>query len=348
MSDVYQVSYTGDILGHRRCPRAWLYERHVGLRPYEQVQAMEGNLAHFAMEWLTKHYRKHGTYPKATELEQEMLKRFSVLRSRGIRSEFAKKAEVVARVIEVVYPKSVSFPKGAAPVIVETGGIDPIVAKCISCALHTEYEIKHVRALPAGHKFSGKKQVLLRGILDLVIQQEDSMGFSRVYEIVDPIDLTGSVAEKSIKSVSGDIEIWDYKASKPDTPYIHDYVRQLLTYAALYHRNNPEEPLPARCVLAFLRRPKKGTLQDHLIAIPVTQELLDHAENWTMGQIIGIGDSISDFISNPATAKVGTGGCGMVDKELAKQCTACGQRFDCGPYSKAHAGDCDRSRIDKN
>ena len=92
MSDVYQVSYTGDILGHRRCPRAWLYERHVGLRPYEQVQAMEGNLAHFAMEWLTKHYRKHGTYPKATELEQEMLKRFSVLRSRGIRSEFAKKA----------------------------------------------------------------------------------------------------------------------------------------------------------------------------------------------------------------------------------------------------------------
>lgn len=348
MSDVYEVSYTGDILAHRRCPRAWLYERHVGLRPYEQVQAMEGNLAHFAMEWLTKYYRKHGTYPKATDLGQEMVKRYSVLRSRGIRSEFAKKVEVVARVVEVAYPDSVSFPAGLAPVIVGTGDIDPIVAKCISCALHTEYEIKHVRGLPAGHKFRGKKQVLLRGILDLVIQQQDSMEFSRSYGITDPINLTGVVTNTTVQSHPGDIEIWDYKASQPTTPYIHDYVRQLLTYAALYHRNNPEEELPARCVLAFLRRPKKGSLQDHLIAVPVTKDLLDHAEDWTMGQIMGIGDSIADFINDPTAAKIGTVGCGSVDKELAKQCTACGQRFDCGPYAKGHAGDCNRSRIDKN
>ena len=62
---------------------------------------------------------------------------------------------------------------------------------------------------------------------------------------------------KNRKSVSGDIEIWDYKASKPDTPYIHDYVRQLLTYAALYHRNNPEETLPS-CFPALKGERGKG------------------------------------------------------------------------------------------
>ena len=48
---------------------------------------------------------------------------------------------------------------------------------------------------------------------------------------------------------------------------------------------------------------KKGTLQDHLIAIPVTKKLLDHAESWTMGQITGIGDNVSDFIGSPTTQK---------------------------------------------
>ena len=348
MSGVIGVSYTGDILGHRRCPRAWLYERHVGLRPYEQVQAMEGNLAHFAMEWLTKQYRANGAYPTAKQLETEMLKRYSVLRSRGIRSEFGKKGEIVARVVEVPFPDSVSHPKDQAPVITETGDIDPIVAKCISCAQHTEYEIKHVRDLPTGHLFRGKKQVLLRGILDLVVQEQDSMTYSQVYEMADPVNLIGECAPKEVKSKPGDIEIWDYKASKPNTRYIHDYVRQLLTYAALYHHNNPEQALPARCVLAFLRRPRKGTLQDHLIAIPITKKLLDHAEQWTMVQILDIGASIEDFIASPTNAKVGTGGCGTVDKELAQQCTACGQRFDCEPYRKSHAMDCDRTRIDKN
>ena len=40
MHDVIEVSYTGDLLGHRRCPRAWCYEKQAGFHPYEQVQAM--------------------------------------------------------------------------------------------------------------------------------------------------------------------------------------------------------------------------------------------------------------------------------------------------------------------
>ena len=49
MRDVMEVSYTGDLLGHRRCPRAWCYERQAGFYPYEQVQAMEGRLS--IMRW---------------------------------------------------------------------------------------------------------------------------------------------------------------------------------------------------------------------------------------------------------------------------------------------------------
>jgi hypothetical protein len=60
VSDVIEV--TGDLLAHRRWPRAWAYEKHVGMYPYEQVQAMEGHLIHHAMEWLTKQHRESGTH----------------------------------------------------------------------------------------------------------------------------------------------------------------------------------------------------------------------------------------------------------------------------------------------
>jgi hypothetical protein len=30
MSDVIEVSYTGDLLAHRRCARAWAYEKYAG------------------------------------------------------------------------------------------------------------------------------------------------------------------------------------------------------------------------------------------------------------------------------------------------------------------------------
>ena len=33
MTDVIEVSYTGDLLAHRRCGRAWAYEKHAGFHP---------------------------------------------------------------------------------------------------------------------------------------------------------------------------------------------------------------------------------------------------------------------------------------------------------------------------
>ena len=57
MTDIIEVSYTGDLLAHRRCGRAWAYEKHAGFHPYEVVQAMEGRLIHHAMEWLTRQYQ---------------------------------------------------------------------------------------------------------------------------------------------------------------------------------------------------------------------------------------------------------------------------------------------------
>ena len=53
MTEAIEVSYTGDLLAHRRCARAWCFEKQAGFQPYEAVQAMEGRLVHHAMEWLT-------------------------------------------------------------------------------------------------------------------------------------------------------------------------------------------------------------------------------------------------------------------------------------------------------
>ena len=58
MSDVIEVSYTGDLLAHRRCRRAWSYEKRAGFHPYEVVQAMEGRLVHHGMEWLTRQHQE--------------------------------------------------------------------------------------------------------------------------------------------------------------------------------------------------------------------------------------------------------------------------------------------------
>src|SRR5262249_11910959 len=39
MNTVIEISYTGDLLAHRRCARAWAYQKYAGFHPYEQVQA---------------------------------------------------------------------------------------------------------------------------------------------------------------------------------------------------------------------------------------------------------------------------------------------------------------------
>jgi len=67
MTDVLEVSYTGDILAHRRCRRSWCYEKYAGFYPYEQVQAMEGRLVHHAMEWLALRFRETSKHPTAAD-----------------------------------------------------------------------------------------------------------------------------------------------------------------------------------------------------------------------------------------------------------------------------------------
>src|SRR6266516_3503163 len=145
MSDVIEVSYTGDLLAHRRCRRAWAYEKRAGFHPYEVVQAMEGRLVHHAMEWLTRQHqeafgrRRHVT---EAELRSQMEHYFRVLWARGIRTAFASKQETIDRVVGNLYPG---------------GRIDPVVKAVIEGAQHTEYELRAVKkVLPAdAASFSG-------------------------------------------------------------------------------------------------------------------------------------------------------------------------------------------------
>jgi hypothetical protein len=344
MSDVVEVSYTGDILAHRRCPRAWAYHRHVGLHPYEQVQAMEGMLAHHSMEWLTGFYRKNGHHANAKELSDQLISRYGVLRSRGVRSEFVKKTVIVSRVVSILFPLATpaSLPEGTFDA---SALLDEVVRACVEGALHTEYEIKSVQTLAPG-VYPSKNKYLLRGVLDLVRQESGTFQYRRFFEISDSLECSGTLKTGSVATEVDDVEIWDYKASNPDTPYIGDYVRQLLTYAAIYQLHTGI--LAKRCVLAFLKRPKKGTLAEHLIAIDISQAMVDAALSWTSSQIAGIGASVLTFRANPLSIPSGDYGSGSISSELRNQCTACGQRFDCPSYKSTSPSDCDPSRIDKN
>src|SRR5215469_16739642 len=130
MRDVIEVSYTGDLLGHRRCPRAWCYEKQAGFYPYEQVQAMEGRLIHHAMEWLTRKYKDTGKHATREELGSQLTRYFSVLWARGIRTAFESKQKTIDRVVDNL------FPEGAK------GSMHPTVKAAIEGAQHTEYELK--------------------------------------------------------------------------------------------------------------------------------------------------------------------------------------------------------------
>ena len=126
MNDVIEVSYTGDLLAHRRCPRAWAYENYAQFQPYEQVQAMEGRLVHHAMEWLAREYRQIGKHPSVTEFRKQLEHHFHVLWTRGIKTAFVSKATTLNRVQDNLFP---------------SGKLDPIVRTAVEGALHTEYEL---------------------------------------------------------------------------------------------------------------------------------------------------------------------------------------------------------------
>jgi len=327
MRDVIEVSYTGDLLGHRRCPRAWCYEKQAGFYPYEQVQAMEGRLIHHAMEWLTRTFQNTGKHATRDALQAQLMAYFRVLWARGIRTAFESKQDTIDRVVESLFPGG------------SNGSIHNTVRTAVEGAQHTEYELKTVKKLIRAD-FAGKSRLLLTGVLDLVIQQKQPLTYSRLWRWTDLTGLKGSVSKATVTAQTGDVEIWDYKGTRADTKYIGDYVRQLLTYAALYKEKAAE--LPKRCVLFFVNEKKE---EERLLAVEVDESAVAAAFGWTMEQVKFIRATTLAFQKSPLSVEGGgleernlpTGQ--RVSEELKQQCTACGLRFDCQEYCTHLGGD---------
>jgi PD-(D/E)XK nuclease superfamily len=324
VSDVVEVSYTGDLLAHRRCGRAWAYEKRAGFQPYEVVQAMEGRLVHHAMEWLTRQYqdvlerRRHVT---DEELRRQLDRYFKVLWARGIRTTFEPKKDTLDRVVGNLFPR---------------GQIDPVVKTVVEGALHTEYELRAVKkVLPTDvGEFAGKSRILLTGILDLVVQQREALTYEWAWTLNSITTLDGRPVRKSIEASPDEIEIWDYKATRAGSPFVNDYVRQLLTYAALYRDRTGE--LPARCVLFFINEPSnKGR---RLLAVDVSPAVVDAALGWTYQQVRLLRATDAMFEDDPAIVEGGELALRgqpvgrRLSAETKQQCTACAFRFDCTEY----------------
>jgi PD-(D/E)XK nuclease superfamily len=322
MNEVIEVSYTGDLLAHRRCPRAWAYEKHVGFVPYEQVQAMEGRLLHHAMEWLTRRYDTSAELAPRADLATQLEHFYRVLRARGITTAFASREEVLGRILDNLYAS-----KG------ENAKLQPAVSTVIRGAQHTEYQLRSVKKV-IPERFAGKSKILLTGIIDLVLQQPDALTYERAWVWDDEIELVGHLEERKVEAKEGDEEIWDFKATRSGTKYFEDYVRQVATYAALYRERKGE--LPVRCVLFFVNEPDPA---EKLIAIPVTDKLVDNAVRWTVEQVEDLRNTTVRFSKDPKSIEGGSllhrerpvGK--RVTEDLKAQCTACGQRFDCEEYT---------------
>jgi hypothetical protein len=317
MNDVIEVSYTGDLLAHRRCPRAWAYEKYAGFHPYEQVQAMEGRLIHHAMEWLARRLRETGREAKAEDARQQLERYFRVLWARGFRTTFMSKEETLTRVMANLFPQ---------------GKIDPIVSAAIKGAVHTEYELRTVRKLVQGD-FAGKSRLMLTGVLDLVVQQQQPLTYERSWVWTNGKRLKGKPAASRLSAATGDLEIWDYKGTRAETTYKEDYVRQLLTYAALYR--DQVGTLPKRCVLFFVNEPSR---EARLLAVPIDDTIVDRALAWTLEQVKHLRQTTLRFEKSPCSVDGGSLQLGAnpvgerIDGELSKQCTACSFRFDCSEY----------------
>ncbi len=330
MHDVLELSYTGDLLAHRRCSRAWAYEKHAGFHPYEQIQAMEGRLVHHAMEWLTRMYQttqQHATMPA---LRAQLEHYFRVLWARGIRTAFRTKADTLNGVMDHLFP---------------AGALDPIAKAAVEGAQHTEYELRSVRKF-MGPLNGGKQKLLLTGILDLVVQQTNPLSYHRVYEWQSTQTWDGGVVSKTITAQPGDVEIWDYKATQSSTSLLPDYIRQMLTYAYLYEERSGQ--LPVRCVLYFVNEKNR---KKKLLAIDIDKDLIRRAVDWTMKEAVEIQNTLAHFQTNPALVLGGERALSgkqvgeRVSTDLKAQCTACSLRFDCTEYT-THLGGLSHPDVD--
>ena len=320
MSDVIEVSYTGDLLAHRRCPRAWAYEKHIGISPYEQIQVMEGHLVHHAMEWLAKQWALSGAtaHPSEQALRDQLTSYYRVLHGRGIRAKFTSKTEVIERVVSNLY---------------RAGHPRPEVAAAVEGATHEEYPLRSVRkVIPAD--FGGKSRVLLTGVLDVVIQQKAELTYRNEWQWTNEAALDGEVVASTTHAAVGDLEIWDYKGTRANSPYIADYVRQVVTYAALLE---DRLGLPARCVLFFVNEPDEDK---RLIAIPINPRVIAGSVQWTLDRVRELRATVLQMQNDPLSVEGGDFEAQQAGKDLADrvdatlrtQCTVCAQRFDCATY----------------
>jgi hypothetical protein len=310
MHDVIEVSYTGDLLAHRRCARAWAFEKHAGFVPHEQVQAMEGRLVHHAMEWMARTYAERSPQRHCTkeELYVQLDHYFRVLWARGIRTAFASKKDTLDRVAGNLFPND---------------KLHPTVKIVVEGAVHTEYELRAVRKIIP---IAGKTKLMLTGVLDLVIQQSEPIKYSRAWKWADPDLESGEPVAVQLSAKPKELEIWDYKGSKASSQYLPDYVRQLLTYAALYRDRSGN--LPARCVLSFLNEKERAK---QLLVVESKPDVVERAVKWTIAQVGSLQQSVTAFMKSPAGLVGGPPG-GEIADELKQQCTACGFRFDCKGY----------------
>ncbi|MER5318037.1 PD-(D/E)XK nuclease family protein [Streptosporangium roseum] len=323
MSNLIEVSYTGDLLAHRRCARAWAYEKHVGIHPYEQVQAMEGFLIHHAMQWLTDQFRETSAHASEDNLKIQLERYFLVLWARGIRTTFRSKADTIGGVIRHLYADGTPRPE---------------VRAAVEGAIHEEYPLRSVRKvvpeLYGGVElYGGKDKVLLTGVLDVVIQQKGNLTYPLTWRWTDKAKLLGEVTEVSDHAQPGDREIWDYKGTKlKNNTARDDYVKQVVTYAGLL-RERME--LPTRCVLFFTNEERSSR---RLLSIPVDDEVVEASIHWTLQQVEHLRRTVLKFQQNPnlveggALTKQHLPLVERVDVDLKAQCTACSQRFDCKTY----------------
>ncbi len=338
MKNVIEISYTGDLLAHRRCPRSWSYEKYAGFHPYEQVQAMEGRLIHHAMEWLTAFFAREKRHALRAELAEQLKHYFRVLWARGVRTAFVSKQETIDRVVGNLLPND------AAP-----NDLHPTVKAAIEGAQHTEYELRTVKQL-VKLDHDGKDRLLLTGILDLLVQQQYPLQYDRVWKWSDRPQLEGHIHKATVRAKTNDLEIWDYKGTRGDSPYMRDYVLQLLTYANLYRERTGMRP--ERCILFFINEKKRN---DQLVAIPLEDDLLDVALAWTIDRVKDVQKTMRAYQADPCAVDGGDtvkDGRLEVSESLSKQCTACGRRFDCESYKRRLGGpkhsDIELLNINKN
>src|SRR5205814_1700884 len=128
--------------------------------------------------------------------------------------------------------------------------------------------------------FGGKSRILLTGIIDLVLQQQDALTYRQTWVWDDVDTLRGKPQKIADAAAPGQREIWDIKGSRIKTPYLIDYVRQVVTYAALYRERTGM--IPRRCVLFFVNEERD---EQALLSVPVDDAIIESGLRWTIEQV---------------------------------------------------------------